>query len=73
MNNKIAKILTIVVGVIGIIGFYFFIMVMKYGEDAIKADEAIQAKTVSPFVNFAFGLIDSYSGYSHCCLIGKHG
>jgi len=57
MNNKIAKILTVIVGVIGIIGFYFFIMVMKYGEEAIKADEAIQAKTVSPFVNFAFALL----------------
>jgi len=57
MNNKIAKILTIIVGVIGLIGFYFFFMVMKYGEDAIKADVDIQGKTVSPFVNFAFALL----------------
>ena len=73
MNNKIAKILTIIVGVIGLIGFYFFFMVMKYGEDAIKADVDIQGKTVSPFCKLRICLISSYSGYSDCCLIGKHG
>jgi hypothetical protein len=57
MNNKLSKILTIVVGLIGLIGFYFFVRILYFGDDAVKNDAAIQAQTVGPFVNFSIAIL----------------
>lgn len=57
MNNKLSKLLTLGVGLIGIVGFYFFVMIMYFGDEAVETDAAIQAKTVSPFVTFAIAIL----------------
>ena len=57
MNNKLSKILTLVVGLIGLIGFYFFVRILYFGDDAVKNDVAIQGQTVSPFVNFSIAIL----------------
>lgn len=51
--NKLSKILTGVAAVIALIGFYFFIMIVVNGEDAIKSDPEVQASTVSPYITFS--------------------
>lgn len=51
--SKLTKILTGVAAVISVIGFYFFIMIVNYGEDAIKSDPVVQGSTISPFVTFS--------------------
>ena len=57
MNNKLSKILTVVVGLIGIVGFYFFVMILYYGDEAVETDAVVQAKTVVPFVTFAIVIL----------------
>ena len=57
MNNKLSKLLTIAVGLIGAVGFYFFVMIMYYGDEAVETDAVVQAKTVVPFVTFAIVIL----------------
>ncbi|GGG94837.1 hypothetical protein GCM10011416_10340 [Polaribacter pacificus] len=51
--SKLSKILTGVAAVIAVIGFYYFVMILNYGEDAIKSDPDVQGSTISPFVTFS--------------------
>jgi len=60
MNQKISKILTIVVGLIGLIGFVFFARIVITGDDTIKlmlADPTISDSHVAPFISFAVILL----------------
>mgnify|MGYP000385879661 CR=1 FL=1 len=53
MNEKLSKILTIVVGLIGFIGFYFFMRIVVEGDAAITEDAGLQNSILSPFITFS--------------------
>jgi hypothetical protein len=57
MNNKLAKILTIVTGVIGLIGFYYFVMIASTGDEAIENDPELQGSILDPFITFSTTLL----------------
>jgi glucan phosphoethanolaminetransferase (alkaline phosphatase superfamily) len=60
MNQKLSKILTIVVGIIGLIGFIFFARIVITGDETIKlmlADATISDSHVGPFISFAVILL----------------
>jgi len=53
MNNKVAKILSLVSGFIGLVAIYFLIRIIMEGDDSVKESLELQNSLVSPFVSFA--------------------
>lgn len=53
-NNMLYKISKIGAAVLGIIGLVLFVLVVIPGDEAVKTDAAVQARTVDPFVTFTF-------------------
>ena len=53
MDNKKAKILTIVTAVLGLIGVFFLFRVIIAGDDPIKESADLQASIVDPFISFS--------------------
>lgn len=52
MNNKIIKIINLVVGLVGVVGIYFLIRLVVAGDEAVMASADLQGSIVSPFIGF---------------------
>lgn len=56
-ENKLTKLLPLIVAIIGVVGAILFVRVLLAGEENIETDPLIQASVVNPIVSFSTFLL----------------